>query len=101
MSHRRIVPIVLSAAIALLFFGLGSYLTARQNVDGAERLAELRAEVDLLRRRDGVETAGTVGRRADASVSPDADARAALGADGKKQLQQEMGLLPVTLLRER
>jgi S1-C subfamily serine protease len=101
MSHRRIVPVVLSVTIALLFFGLGSYLTARQNADGAERLAELRAEVDLLRHRDAVATAGTAGRRGDPVVPTDVEGRAALVADVKRQLQQEMGLLPVNLLRER
>jgi S1-C subfamily serine protease len=97
MSHRRIVPVVLSLAIALLFFGLGSYLTARQQADSAERLAELRAEVDLLRRRDMATPAGTTGR-----VTTDDEARrAALVEDVKRQLQHEMGLLPLHLLRER
>ena len=99
MSHRRIVPVVLSLSIALLFFGLGSYLTARQNADSVDGLAELRAEVDLLRRRDATVPAGTVGRIA--PVPGDVDGRAALVADVKRQLQQEMGLLPLTLLRER
>jgi len=101
MSHRRIVPVALTLVIALLFFGLGSYLTARQNADGAERLAELRAEVDLLRHRDAVATAGTAGRRGDNPLPTDDAGRAALVADVKRQLQQEMGLLPLNLLRER
>jgi S1-C subfamily serine protease len=99
MSHRRIVPVVLSLSIALLFFGLGSYLTARQNSDSSERLAELRAEVDLLRRRDAATPAGTSGRFTDLPGS--ASERAALVEDVKRQLQQEMGLLPLNLLRER
>ncbi len=99
MSHRRIVPIFLSLAIALLFFGLGSYLTARQNADSADSLAELRAEVDLLRRRDATTPAGTTGRVA--RVPGDDAGRAALVEDVKRQLQQEMGLLPLNLLRER
>jgi S1-C subfamily serine protease len=98
MSHRRIVPVVLSLSIALLFFGLGSYLTARQSADSADRLAELRAEVDLLRRRDDARPAGTAGR---VGRVPDDDGRAALVADVKRQLQHEMGLLPLNLLRER
>jgi S1-C subfamily serine protease len=101
MSHRRIVPVALSLSIALLFFGLGSYLTARQNADAAERLAQLRAEVELLRRADALTPAGTAGRRADASIPTDEADRAALVADVKRQLQQEMGLLPLNLLRER
>lgn len=101
MSNRRVVPVFLSLSIALLFFGLGSYLTARQNADSADRLAELRAEVDLLRHRDGIATAGTVGRRADARTPTDDERRASLIADVKRQLGQEMGLLPLNLLRER
>lgn len=99
MSHRRIVPVLLSLSIALLFFGLGSYLAARQNADSADRLAELRAELDLLRRRDALATAGTTGRTT--TVPPDESGRAALVEDVKRQLQQEMGLLPLNLLRER
>ncbi len=99
MSHRRIVPIFLSLSIALLFFVLGSYLTARQNADSVDRLAELRAEVDLLRRRDAPSPAGTSGRVG--RVPGDDEGRAALVEDVKRQLQQEMGLLPLTLLRER
>jgi len=101
MSNRRVVPVLLSLAIALLFFSLGSYLTARQNADSADRLAELRAEVDLLRHRDGIATAGTAGRRGDARMSADDERRASLIADVKRQLGQEMGLLPLNLLRER
>lgn len=98
MSDRRVVPVVLSVAIALLFFGLGSYLGARQNTDSAEALARLRAEVDLLRHRDSIQAAGTVGR---ASLTNDDDGRATLVEDVKRQLSEEMGLLPVNLLRER
>ena len=99
MAHRRIVPIFFSLSIALLFFGLGSYLTARQNADSADRLAELRAEVDLLRRRDAATPEGTAGRVT--NVPGDEAGRAAFVEDVKRQLQQEMGLLPLTLLRER
>jgi S1-C subfamily serine protease len=100
MAERRAFPAVIASLIAALaFFGLGSYLGARQTADSAERLASLRAEVDLLRLRDSVQTAGTTGRL---DVRPmDAESRDALIADVKQQLQTEMGLLPVTLLRER
>jgi S1-C subfamily serine protease len=85
----------------LLFFGLGNYLGARQNADSDERLAALRAEVDLLRKRTP-ETTGTSGSRArtNAALNDDAN-RAQIVADVKRQLQDEMGLLPLTLLRDR
>ena len=101
MSSRRAVPAVLATAFALLFFGLGNYLGARQNADSDERLAALRAEVDLLRKRPP-ETTGTSGSRArtNAALNDDAN-RAQIVADVKRQLQDEMGLLPLTLLRDR
>jgi S1-C subfamily serine protease len=101
MSSRRAVPAVLASAFALLFFGLGNYLGARQNADSDERLAALRAEVDLLRKRPP-ETTGTSGSRArtNAALNDDAN-RAQIVADVKRQLQDEMGLLPLTLLRDR
>src|SRR6478672_9614082 len=101
MSNRRVFPAVLASVFALLFFGLGNYLGARQTADSDVRLAELRAEVDLLRKRP-VETAGTTGMsRANVAAMMDDASRASLIADVKRQLQDEMGLLPLTLLRER
>ena len=101
MSNRRAVPAVLATAFALLFFGLGNYLGARQNAESDERLAALRAEVDLLRKRQPAAT-GTSGTpaRATAALNDDAN-RAQIVADVKRQLQDEMGLLPLTLLRDR
>ncbi len=102
MSTRRAFPALLASVFALLFFGLGNYLGARQTADGDVRLAELRAEVDLLRRRQP-ETTGTSGAAARASAMSmmDEASRGALIADVKRQLTDEMGLLPLTLLRER
>ena len=69
MSKGRVaVPVVVTAAFAVLFFGLGSYLWARPSVDPQQELAALRA---------------------------------AIVADVKRQLQTEMGLLPLTLIRDR
>ena len=96
MSTRRAVPLVIASAIALLFLGLGNYLGARQN-DSDEQLAVLRAEIALLKRPQP-EAAGTSGRAA--SEALDAN-RAAIVADVKRQLQDEMGLLPLNLLRDR
>jgi hypothetical protein len=103
MANRRAVPAVLATMLAAaIFFGLGSYLGARQSYsDGAEHLAALRAEVELLRQRDSIATAGTSGRFGSAFERLDPIARAELVDDVKRQLKTEMGLLPVTLLRER
>ncbi len=100
MSTRRAFPAFLAVIFAFLFFGLGNYLGARQNADSTERLAELRAEVDLLRQNGLEQAAGTAGRTKAAPVAMNDD-RAAIVADVKRQLQAEMGLLPLTLLRER
>jgi hypothetical protein len=101
MSTVRTISAVFSIAVALLFFGLGNYLGARQNADSIDRLAELRAEVDLLRRRDTVAMAGTAGRRGGVVLDPTDEARAALVEDVKRQLKDEMGLLPLDILRQR
>lgn len=102
MSERRVVPAVLVFSLAaLVFFGLGSYLGARQTADSSETLAALRAEVELLRERDGLKIAGTAGHGSRALDALDPASRAELIADVKRQLQTEMGLLPLNLLRER
>jgi S1-C subfamily serine protease len=100
MSTRRAVPALLASVFALLFFGLGNYLGARQSADSDGQIAALRAEVAQLKRRSS-ETAATVGRVAAAPVQFPDDARAELVADVKRQLQDEMGLLPVNMLRDR
>jgi hypothetical protein len=102
MANRRVVPAALASVLAAaVFFGLGSYLGARPSSDGGEHYAALRAEIELLRKRDSLTTAGTAGRLGAAFDSLDAATRADLVADVKRQLQTEMGLLPVTLLRQR
>jgi S1-C subfamily serine protease len=67
-KDRVAVPAVATAAFAVLFLGLGSYLWARPSVDPQQDLAALRAVIV---------------------------------ADVKRQLQSEMGLLPLTLIRDR
>ena len=102
MSTRRAVPAVLATAFALLFFGLGNYLGARQNADSDGQLSVLRAEIAQLKRRTS-DLAGTAGRSVPVplTLSPDEAARASIVADVKRQLQDEMGLLPLNVLRER
>jgi S1-C subfamily serine protease len=95
MSTRRTVPAVIGLSFALFFFGLGNYLGARQAADTDARFAALRAELDQLRRREPLLATGTAGR-----VTPD-PTRASIIDDVKRQLTDEMGLLPLNLLRER
>jgi S1-C subfamily serine protease len=96
MSTRRAVPAVLASAFALLFFGLGNFLGARQN-NSDEQLAVLRAEIALLKHR----TPGPAGTSGNIIRRLDDDNRAAIVADVKRQLTDEMGLLPLDLLRQR
>ena len=103
MSSRRAVPVFLVIAFAIVFLGLGNYLGALQSGESDDRVSALRAELELLQRRDAERTAGTSGRTGRPTVPTitDAENRAAIVADVKRQLQSEMGLLPLTLLRER
>ena len=104
MSLRRAVPALLAIvfSFSVVFFGLGNYLAARQNASSERRMAAMRAEIDMLRQRELPEIAGTAGRGKGTAVSMmDVESRAALVADVKRELSAEMGLLPVTLLRER
>ena len=100
MSTRRAVPAVLASAFALLFFGLGNYLAARQGADNTDRIAALRAEIDSLRRQQTPTATGTSGNGAAASAI-DVESRASIVEDVKRQLQSEMGLFPINLMRER
>ena len=102
MSTGRALPAFLAVTFALVFFGLGNYLAARQNAaDRAEHLATLRAELEQLRRQQTLRPAGTAGRATDALSVMDPESRAAIIDDVKRQLQEEMGLLPLNLLRDR
>ena len=94
MSTRRTLPAVVALSSALLVFGLGNYLGARQSADTDARFAALRAELEQLRRGPAFAT-GTAGH----SV-PD-PSRESIVDDVKRQLTDEMGLLPLNLLRER
>src|SRR5687768_13070769 len=100
MSTRRAVPAVLASAFALLFFGLGNYLAARQGADNTDRIAALRAEIDSLRRQQTPTATGTSGNGSVASAI-DVESRASIVEDVKRQLQSEMGLFPINLMRER
>jgi hypothetical protein len=101
MSARRAVPAFLAIVFAFVFFGLGNYLAARQSANSEQRIAALSAEIESLRLRE-LATAGTTGRRPVTQPGAmDDESRAAIVADVKRELSAEMGLLPLTLLRER
>ena len=104
MSTRlRAIPVFVVIVFAFIFFGLVNYLAARQNATSEERIAELRAEVQLLRQKELESATGTAGRHAPptATAMMDDDSRAALIADVKRELSAEMGLLPINILRDR
>jgi S1-C subfamily serine protease len=105
MSVRGTLPTLLFALSAVLFFGLGSFLAARQAAETEnEQIAALRAEVGILRSQHREPaTSGTSGRAVEAKPAAmmDDESRAALVADIKRELKSEMGLLPVSMLRER
>ena len=103
MSNRlRAIPVFAVIVFAFIFFGLVNYLAARQNATSEERFAALRAEVQLLRQRELQIPTGTAGRHPAAPTSMmDDESRAAIIADVKRELTSEMGLLPLTVLRER
>jgi S1-C subfamily serine protease len=99
MSTRRTIPALLATVFALLFFGLGNYLGARYD-DSEEQLAALRAEIAFVKRQQA-EVSGTSGRATGMTGTLEDASRAAIVEDVKRQLQDEMGLLPLNLLRER
>ena len=102
MSTRRAVPAVLAASFAFLFFALGNYLGARQSADSDDQFAALRAEIAQLKRKS-TEPTGTSGSSIADALAPARDdaMRASIVADVKRELTDEMGLLPLNLLRDR
>jgi hypothetical protein len=110
MVTRRAVFSTAILATAISFFTLGVVLSQRTNADALydAKLDAIRAEVRSefgQSQGDAVVPAGTSGRIAGRAGSGDglssAASRARMIADIKRELQQEMGLVPVTLLRER
>jgi hypothetical protein len=110
---RRFLLFITLTTTATLFFMLGVWHA--QNADALERetyaasldaiRAEVRTELGRSHVGDVLLPEGTSGRsevRKDApDLAPGAAARAKMVAQIKQELQSEMGLLPVTLLRNR
>ena len=116
MISRRLVFITSIIATAISSFTLGAMHMRRadavteQAYDAqiASLRAEMRTQLARAQRADGIVPAGTVGTSAAGKgetakddASPSMAARAKMVAEIKQELQSEMGLLPVHLLRDR
>ena len=99
---RGLIPTLIFAFSAIVFFSLGNLLAARAaTATESDQIAALRAEVGALKRQRA-EISGTSGRVESTKGAPiDDHSRAALVDDIKRQLKSEMGLLPVSMLRDR
>jgi S1-C subfamily serine protease len=103
--RRLLLATTLTTVTAVVFFAMGQYsaqrLLARQQAESYARIDALRAELhrSIAHRDDSaaMRPAGTSGE----AGAGQAQSRDALVSDIKKQLQNEMGLLPVELLRSR
>ena len=104
MISRRLIFVTVILATAVFFFTLGAMQSRRDvaasrasydaKLDAIQR--EVRSELGRAGRADAVVPAGTSGR-----VTPHGDGgRASMVAEIKEQLQTEMGLLPVHILRD-
>ncbi len=106
MSLRRLaIDAVLVTLFAVMFFALGTYTAERINErDMADRDARIDAlRRELIRGLSDVRASGTGGS---GTATAEDGKTAAVGQativeEVKKQLRNEMGLLPVRLLRER
>jgi len=110
-GSRRLIPATCVVATAASFFALGAIHTRRLdaavNASYESRLDSLRAEMQRALARESIARAVPTGTRgavaSQAAIADDGSAasRAQLVAEVKEQLRSEMGLLPVSLLRER
>src|SRR5687768_11463908 len=89
--------LLLVGVVALLSFTLGGFVSHKRTSDQEARIDALRAEVALMSR----ETRGATGTSGVAIDTPSGEARAALLDQLKRELKHEMGLMPISLLRER
>lgn len=109
-SVRRLVFFVAcSLGIGVLFFSLGAWASQRrierQVATTDARIGELRDElaraVLQVRRERAGRPLGTDGALTPDAVSSDSDGQRTLVDEIKRQLQSEMGLMPIRVLRER
>ena len=106
MVSRRLVFFTSTLATAVSFFTLGvmhsRHTEARASYDAKLDAIrdEVRSGLERTQRSDAVVTAGNSGRIAGTADSAELS-RARMVAQIKQELQSEMGLLPVHLLRDR
>jgi len=109
VSVRRVILYAgLTFSLSSLAFSLGSWSAqramAQQIADNDAKLTALQENLarGILRvREEAVVPSGTDGQRQPDAVPADGQAQSALIDEIKRQLQNEMGLMPVRLLRER
>ncbi|HUF24357.1 MAG TPA: serine protease [Vicinamibacterales bacterium] len=109
MSLRRsLLYVGLTFSLASLAFSFGSWTAqqsmAEQLADNDARLVALQHEVarGILRTRESqAGPSGTNGQRQPEVVTASGSGQSALVDEIKRQLQSEMGLMPISLLRER
>jgi len=106
MIVRRVVSSSVLLATAICFFALGTIHSRRADAESRAvydaKLEAIRADLAGAHKTDAVVPAGTTGRvtrSPEASLTP--AARARMVTEIKEQLQNEMGLLPVHMLRDR
>src|SRR5579859_6491027 len=111
-GSSRLTRVTCVVAAAASFFALGAIHSRRHdaavNASYEGKLDSLHAEMERLLAREsrpGTVPTGTMGAAAppagEGAHDGSADSRAQMVAEIKDQLRREMGLLPVSLLRER
>lgn len=105
MSVRRGAAVFSLVIVAITFFGLGALSAGRGSERQAEeadvRLRALRAEIAAMKQTQALRPYGTMGSVDSAILPAASELRAAVVDDVKRQLREEMGLLPLQLLRDR
>jgi hypothetical protein len=109
MVSRRIVLLTSILATAISCFTLGVMHARRTDAIASSAYdakidairTEVRTTLGRVPRTPALTTAGTAGHVKDDGVTPGAAARARMVAEIKQELQSEMGLLPVQMLRDR
>ena len=109
MASRRFLVLIAIVTTATSFFLLG-FFHARAG-DAADRAAydakldairaEVKSQLGTTRRGDAIPAGTSGGETWDASRAPGSATKANIVAEIKQELQNEMGLLPLQLLRER